>query len=63
MKNLMIHEKLKDFCVPYRDNLGMCIVFTINFMIHEKLDDSWKSMIHEKLADDFLVEQNRAEIL
>jgi hypothetical protein len=40
MKNLVIHEKLNDLCVPYRENVGMSIVFAINSMTHVKLGDS-----------------------
>jgi hypothetical protein len=71
MDNYLIHRKLpdsqkttiRDSRGPCRDYVGIIIVFVKNYVIHKKLRDSQKNyMIHEKLADDFLVERNRANL-
>ena len=39
----MIHEKLRDSRGPYRDYVGIFIVFVKNYVIHVKLRDSRKT--------------------
>ncbi len=62
MENYVINGKLRDSRGPCRDYVG-------TFIFCEKLRDSLKTMWfmknyvnHEKLADDFLVEGNRADL-
>jgi len=50
MENYVIHGKLRDSRGPCRDYVGIFIFCVKNYVNHEKL------------ADDFLVERNRANL-
>jgi hypothetical protein len=59
----MIHGKLRDPQGPCRDYVGIIIFCVTNYVTHKKLRDSRKNyVIHVKLADDFLIERNCANL-
>jgi hypothetical protein len=53
----VIHGKLHDSHGPCRTYIRIFIFFVKNYVIHENYVN------HEKLADDFLVERNRTDLL